>query len=97
MGTSSVNIEALEGAAARVDVLAGNFEAELASLGSLVQETGNYMQGGPQAAFEAKYEQFKGTMNNFIGALNAYSQAMKAYAQDQRNVIAGGTQRFDSI
>lgn len=98
MGTSSVNIEGLESAAARLDVIAGNFEAEMMALGNLVRETADCnMQGGPQAAFEAKHEQFKSTMTNYIGALNAFSQAMKAYAQDQRNVIAGGTQRFENI
>lgn len=98
MGTSSVNVEGLENAAVRVDGIAGNFEAELAALGSLVRETADCnMQGGPQASFEAKYEQFKGTMTNFIDALNAYSQAMKTYAQKQRELIASGTQAFDSI
>lgn len=98
MGTSSVNVEGLESAASRMDGIAGNFEAELAALGNLVRETADCnMQGGPQASFEAKYEQFKGTMNNFIGALNSYSQAMKEYAQAQREIIAGGSQRFDSI
>ena len=98
MGTSSVNIEGLENAVARVDGIAGNFEAELAALGSLVRETADCnMQGGPQASFEAKYEQFKGTMTNFIGALNVYSQAMKTYAQKQRELQESASQAFDSI
>ena len=92
-----VNIEALEGAAARVDGIAGNFQAELSALGSLVSETGNYMQGGPQASFEAKYAEFQKTLTNFIGALNTYSAAMKAYAADQRSVVESGTRRFDNI
>ena len=92
-----VDIEALEGAAARVDGIAGNFRADLDSLGKLVQETGNYMQGGPQASFEAKYAEFQQSLTNFIGALNTYSAAMKAYASDQRSTIQAGAQRFDSI
>ena len=97
-GTSSVNVEGLENAAARMDVIAGNFEAELAALGSLVRETADCnMQGGPQASFEAKYEQFKGTMTNFISALNAYSQTTKKYAQEMRSLIDIGAQAFDSI
>ena len=92
-----VNIEALEGAAARVSNIAGNFQSDLAALGSLVSETGNYMQGGPQASFEAKYAEFQKTMTSFIGALNTYSAAMKAYAADQREVVASGSRRFDSI
>ena len=92
-----VDIEALEGAASRVDGISGNFQAELTALSNLVVETGNYMQGGPQAAFEAKFEQFKGTLTNFIGALNTYSQAMKAYAEDQRNTVSMGSKRFDNI
>lgn len=92
-----VDIEALEGAAARVDGIAGNFRADLDSLGKLVQETGNYMQGGPQASFEAKYAEFQQSLTNFIGALNTYSAAMKAYASDQRSTIQTGAQRFDSI
>ena len=50
-----VDIEGLEGAATRVDGIAGNFRSDLDSLGKLVQETGSYMQNGPQQAFEAKY------------------------------------------
>lgn len=92
-----VDIEALEGAAARVDGIAGNFRADLDSLGKLVQETGNYMQGGPQASFEAKYAEFQQSLTNFIGALNTYSAAMKAYASDQRSTVQVGAQRFDSI
>ena len=92
-----VDIEALEGAAARVDGIAGNFRADLDALGKLVQETGNYMQGGPQAAFEAKYAEFQQSLTNFIGALNTYSAAMKAYASDQRSTVQAGAQRFDSI
>ncbi len=92
-----VDIEALEGAAARVDGIAGNFRADLDSLGKLVQETGNYMQGGPQASFEAKYAEFQQSLTNFIGALNTYSAAMKAYASDQRSTVQAGAQRFDSI
>ena len=92
-----VDIEALEGAAARVDGIAGNFRADLDSLGRLVQETGNYMQGGPQASFEAKYAEFQQSLTNFIGALNTYSAAMKAYASDQRSTVQAGAQRFDSI
>ena len=67
-----VDIEALEGAAERVDGIAGNFRADLDSLGKLVQETGNYMQGGPQASFEAKYAEFQQSLTNFIGALNTF-------------------------
>lgn len=92
-----VDIEALEGAAARVDGIAGNFRADLDALGKLVQETGNYMQGGPQASFEAKYAEFQQSLTNFIGALNTYSAAMKAYASDQRSTVQAGAQRFDSI
>lgn len=92
-----VDIEALEGAAARVDGIAGNFRADLDALGKLVQETGNYMQGGPQASFEAKYAEFQQSLTNFIGALNTYSAAMKAYAADQRTVTQTGAQRFDNI
>jgi|GEM_PF-5272012 len=92
-----VDIEALEGAAARVDGIAGNFRADLDALGKLVQETGNYMQGGPQASFEAKYAEFQQSLTNFIGALNTYSAAMKAYAADQRAVTQTGAQRFDNI
>ena len=97
MGNIGVNVEELESAAVRVDGLAGNFQAELTALGNLVQETGNYMQGGPQASFEAKYAEFQKTMTNFIGALNTYSAAMKAYAADQRATVQTGAQRFDSI
>lgn len=92
-----VDIEGLEGAAARVNGVANNLQADLDQLGSLVQETANYMQNGPQAAFEQKYAEFKGTLTNFIGAVNAYSQAMKAYAADQRAAVQTGVQRFDSI
>ena len=92
-----VDIEALECAAARVDGIAGNFRADLDALGKLVQETGNYMQGGPQASFEAKYAEFQQSLTNFIGALNTYSAAMKAYASDQRSTVQAGAQRFDSI
>lgn len=92
-----VDIEALEGAAARVDGIAGNFRADLDALGRLVQEAGNYMQGGPQASFEAKYAEFQQSLTNFIGALNTYSAAMKAYASDQRSTVQAGAQRFDSI
>lgn len=92
-----VDIEALEGAAARVDGIAGNFRADLDALGKLVQETGNYMQGGPQASFEAKYAEFQQSLTNFIGALNTYSAAMKAYASDQRSTVQAGAQRFNSI
>ena len=92
-----VDIEALEGAAARVDGIAGNFRADLDALGKLVQETANYMQGGPQASFEAKYAEFQQSLTNFIGALNTYSAAMKAYASDQRSTVQAGAQRFDSI
>lgn len=92
-----VDIEALQGAAARVSGVADSFQADLDQLGSLVQETANYMQNGPQASFEQKYEEFRGTLTNFIGAVNAYSQAMKAYAADQQSAVQAGTQRFDSI
>jgi len=92
-----VDIEGLESAAVRVDGIAGNFQAELAALGSLVTETGNYMQNGPQQAFEAKYAEFQKTMANFIGALESYSQAMKAYAADQRSTVQAGATRFDRI
>lgn len=92
-----VDIEALQGAATRVNGVANNLQADLDQLGSLVQETANYMQGGPQAAFEQKYAEFKGTLTNFIGAVNAYSQAMKAYAADQQAAVQTGAQRFDSI
>lgn len=95
MAGVGLNIEELENAAGRVEVIAGNFEAEMASLGSVVY--GGYMQDGAQVAFEAKYEEFKGTMANFVDALNAYSKAMKAYAEDMRSTTAAGTQRFDSI
>lgn len=92
-----VDIEGLEGAAVRVDGIAGNFQAELTALGNLVTETGNYMQNGPQEAFEAKYAEFQKTMTNFIGALNTYSAAMKQYAADQRSTVQAGAQRFNSI
>lgn len=92
-----VDIEGLESAAVRVDGIAGNFQAELSALGNLVQETGNYMQNGPQQSFEAKYAEFQKTMTNFIGALNTYSAAMKAYAEDQRATVQSGVQRFNSI
>ena len=92
-----VDIEGLESATVRVDGIAGNFQAELTALGSLVQETGNYMQNGPQASFEAKYAEFQKTLTNFIGALNTYSAAMKSYAADQRSTVQAGAQRFDSI
>ncbi len=92
-----VDIEGLEGAAVRVDSIAGNFRSDLDSLGKLVQETGNYMQNGPQQAFEAKYAQFQQTLNNFIEALNTYSAAMKAYAADQRSTVQTGARRFDNI
>lgn len=92
-----VDIEALVQAAARVDGIAGNFQAELDKLGGIVAETGNYMQGGPQEAFEAKYGEFKTSLTNFIGALGVYSKAMKAYAEDTRQATTVGAQRFNSI
>lgn len=97
MAGIGVDSEGLNGAAARVDGIASNFQSEMEALGRLVQETGNYMQGGPQATFEAKYEQFKGTMNNFIVALNAYSSTMRSYAAQSDSNVQNATRTFESI
>ncbi len=92
-----VDIEGLESSAQRVDTIASNFSSEMQALGNLVNETAQYMQGGPQESFEAKYREFQKTMENFVGALNTYSAAMKSYAADQRATVQSGTRRFDSI
>ena len=96
-GTIGVDVAALEGMAGKVKENADHFRSELGNLQRLVEETKTYMQGGPQTAFEEKYQQFKGSMTNFIGALEVYSEAMRKYAEDAGAAATIGTQRFDSI
>lgn len=97
MAGIGVDSEGLNSSAARVDGIASNLQSEMEALGRLVQETGNYMQGGPQATFEAKYAEFRVTMNNFVGALNAYSTGMRTYAAQSDSNVANATRNFESI
>ena len=92
-----VDVSALLGMSDRVQGSANHFRDELVNLEHLVEETKNYMQGGPQTAFEEKYMQFKGSMTNFIGALEVYSAAMKEYAQNTSETVNVSTNRFNSI
>lgn len=92
-----VDVSSLLGMSDRVQGSADHFRDELANLERLVEETKNYMQGGPQTAFEEKYIQFKGSMTNFIGALEVYSAAMKEYANNTNATVDLSTQRFNSI
>lgn len=92
-----VDVEPLLQQAAKVDGLAGTFQTDLAQLGSIVTETGNYMQGEAQVSFENKYNEFRQFMTGFIGALETYSKAMKSYAEDTRQVTTAGAKKFDSI
>lgn len=95
--SNQLDIQALESAAAQVSVISSNFSTELASLGQLVSDTTSFWSDPAQASFEAKYNEFKGTMSQFIDALNNYSQAMKIYAQRQTDVTQSGAVMFSGI
>ena len=94
MANHIMNSDALDSAAGQVSGIAGNFASELSSLGALVQSTHEFWNDPAQQAFEMKYEQFKGTMNQFIEALNEYSSKMHSYAENHRQQEIAGAQSF---
>lgn len=94
MANHMMNSDALDSAAGQVNGIAGNFTSELASLGALVQSTHEFWNDPAQQAFEAKYEQFRGTMNQFIEALTEYSTKMRNYAENYRQNEQLGAQSF---
>ena len=87
--------EALESAAAQVSSIGGNFSAELSSLGGLVASSKEYWDDPVQAAFEAKFNEFKVTMERFIEALNQYSTQMKTHAENTRETTNVGVRMFN--
>lgn len=89
--------EALESAAAQVDGIANNFNAELSALGGLVQGTHDFWSDPAQVSFEAKYEQFRTSMTQFIEALNIYTRAMRSHAERNRSETLEASRVFDNI
>ena len=92
-----LDMESLDSAANQVSSISTNFSTELAALGVLVADTKSFWNDPAQVSFEAKYEQFKGSMMQFIEALNHYSAAMHNYAENQRGMVQSGAKMFESI
>lgn len=84
MANSIMNADALDSAAGQVSAIASNYTSELASLGALVNSTREFWNDAAQVAFENKYNQFKGVMQQFIEDLNTTSSNMHRYAETHR-------------
>lgn len=94
---SSVDTQLLLSSASSVKTIAGQFEAELAQLKSLVDGTADAWEGPAKDSFLGTYEKYQKSMNEFIASLGVYSDAMTTFANRREEDEQAGSARFDSI